>query len=321
MLLLLFVGLNTYFILDHQNDESVEEETKTAEFSTMWMDETDATLSLPGGSVNATINIGSGNHVNTNNSKKANSLPSILDILDEVVNSSDSNCNLPPSDSAPLRSSRSVSQDRRKRNIHYHAQRSQQDELAPLSTGDYTGILRFYTMNCLAFNCSILLFSGPMSVELRSSNAIVCPAGQNGRTDELSLFPSVESFMKAQGATSTPSTLQRRHTATYAQQLVPGIGDMERSPTNMSLAVYNKDELAELEGAVTEHNVGIHHSLSRFHQLRKQSDLAMIRCIQEDESHRVYFMRPPLSQVTLFFIDTAMEKVNYLEKDYPWSVK
>lgn len=148
-----------------------------------------------------------------------------------------------------------------------------------------------------------------MSVELRSSNAIVCPAGQNGRTDELSLFPSVESFMKAQGATSTPNTLQRRPTAANAQQLAVGMADMERSPTSMSLALYNKDELAELEGATIENNVGLHASLSRFHQLRKQSDLAMIRCIQEDESHRVYFMRPPLSQVTLFFIDTAMEKV------------
>ena len=78
----------------------------------------------------------------------------------------------------------------------------------------------------------------------------------------------------------------------------------------MSLALYNKDALAELEGAVTENSIGLHASLSRFHQLRKQSDLAMIRCIQEDESHRVYFMRPPLSQVTLFFIDAAMEKVN-----------
>lgn len=131
------IGLNTYFILDHRDDMSVEEETKTAEFSTMWLDETDATLSLPGGSVIVPINVGSGNHVNSNNSKKANSLPSILDILDEVVNSSDSNCNL-PSDSAPLRTSRSVSQDRRKKNIHYHAQRSQQDELAPLSIGNYT---------------------------------------------------------------------------------------------------------------------------------------------------------------------------------------
>ena len=42
--------------------------------------------------------------------------------------------------------------------------------------------------------------------------------------------------------------------------------------------------------------------------LCEQSDLQMIRCIQEDESHRVYFMRPPLSQMTLFFIDAAMEK-------------
>ena len=49
-----------------------------------------------------------------------------------------------------------------------------------------------------------------------SSNAIVCPAGLNGRTDELSLFPSVESFIRAQGA-STSNTLQRRHASTTAR--------------------------------------------------------------------------------------------------------
>lgn len=122
-----------------KNDLNVED-TTTAEFTTMWLDENDPTVtSLPcgsGDSVAAPINVGTGNHVATSNSKKANSLPSILDILDEVVNSSDSNCNL-PCDSAPLRSSRSVSQDRKRKNIHYHAQRSQQDDLlAPLSAGN-----------------------------------------------------------------------------------------------------------------------------------------------------------------------------------------
>ena len=292
-----FAGLKTYFVLGRKSDQSTED-TATAEFATMWLDETDPTISLPCGSSVTTVPIG-GSNVNTNNSKKANSLPSILDILDEVT-SSDSNCNL-PCDSAPLRTSRSVSQDRKKKNIHYHAQRSQQDELAPLSAGNW----QLLSITRLIIR---LIIIGPMSVELRSSNAIVCPAGQNGRTDELSLFPSVESFMKAQGATSTPNTLQRRPTAANAQQL--NVPDMERSPTSMSLALYNKDALAELEGAVTENSIGLHASLSRFHQLRKQSDLAMIRCIQEDESHRVYFMRPPLSQVTLFFIDAAMEKVN-----------
>ena len=72
----------------------------------------------------------------------------------------------------------------------------------------------------------------------------------------------------------------------------------------------NRDLDLDLDISVGEinTNVVLHASLSRFHQLRKQSDLQMIRCIQEDESHRVYFMRPPLSQITLFFIDEAMEK-------------
>lgn len=127
--------MKTYFVLGRKNDLNVED-TATAEFSAMWLDETDPTISLPSGSGVPSLVPISGNNVNTNNSKKANSLPSILDILDEVATSSDSNCNM-PCDSAPLRSSRSVSQDRKKKNIHYHAQRSQQDELSPLSAGKF----------------------------------------------------------------------------------------------------------------------------------------------------------------------------------------
>jgi hypothetical protein len=130
------IGLKTYFVLGRKNDLNVED-TTTAEFSALWLDETDTTISLPSGSGVPSLVPISGNNVNANaNSKKANSLPSILDILDEVPTSSDSNCNL-PCDSAPLRSSRSVSQDRKKKNIHYHAQRSQQDELSPLSAGKF----------------------------------------------------------------------------------------------------------------------------------------------------------------------------------------
>lgn len=235
--------------------------------------------------------------------KKASSLPSILDIMDEDGNNTENTINI-PGEGAPLRSTRSVSQDRKKKNIHYHAQRSQQDELSPLSSGRHLNpnlIHSYYKV--------ILLLLAEMTVEMRSSNAIVCPAGQNGRTDELSLFPSVESFMKAQGATSTSSTLQRRNTGSAALHSIGGSRiEMQRSPTNMSLAVYNRNELADIEGMETAAPY-TSLSLSRFHQLRKQSDLAMIRCIQEDESHRVYFMRPPLSQWTLFFIDDAMEKV------------
>lgn len=111
------------------------EDSATAEFTAMWLDETDPTISLPCEVTVPSLVPISGNNVNAN-SKKANSLPSILDILDEVATSSDSNSNM-PCESAPLRSSRSVSQDRKKKNIHYHAQRSQQDELSPLSAGDY----------------------------------------------------------------------------------------------------------------------------------------------------------------------------------------
>ncbi|XP_066583442.1 adenylate cyclase type 9 isoform X2 [Prorops nasuta] len=46
-----------------------------------------------------------------------------------------------------------------------------------------------------------------------------------------------------------------------------------------------------------------------FHKLRKQSDLQLIRCVQDNvTSQRSYFVKPPLSSVTLFFKSKEMEK-------------
>ncbi|XP_076060926.1 adenylyl cyclase 13E [Oratosquilla oratoria] len=49
-------------------------------------------------------------------------------------------------------------------------------------------------------------------------------------------------------------------------------------------------------------------SLTRFHQLRKRSDLQLIKCVQQDSSHRQYIMASALSNVTLFFVDPELEK-------------
>ncbi|XP_053598505.1 adenylate cyclase type 9 [Microplitis demolitor] len=46
-----------------------------------------------------------------------------------------------------------------------------------------------------------------------------------------------------------------------------------------------------------------------FHKLRKQSDLQLIRCVQDNvSSQSSYFVTPPLSTVTLFFKNKEMEK-------------
>ncbi|XP_001603329.2 adenylate cyclase type 9 isoform X1 [Nasonia vitripennis] len=45
-----------------------------------------------------------------------------------------------------------------------------------------------------------------------------------------------------------------------------------------------------------------------FHKLRKQSDLQLIRCVQDNvSSQSSYFVKPPLSSVTLFFKNKEME--------------
>ena len=291
-------GLETYFILGRKSDQESTAET------TVWLDEVNVAPSTP---VVMTINSSNGS---SSQNKKANSLPSILD---EMANSTSSNCNHSGPNGncssncssrsshrdvqeTPLRTTRSVSQDRKKR--LFHQQKSQQDELAALSTGiqlTLIGLLVSLVMFKLFFTFLSIYQGLVCPIEMRSSNAIVCAAGQNGRTDDLSLFPSVESFIKAQGA-STTNTLQRRHASTSQPP------DLERTSTYLSIASANRDA-AETDDVLSAEtaacNVVLHASLSRFHQLRKQSDLQMIRCIQEDESHRVYFMRPPLSQLTV----------------------
>lgn len=53
-------------------------------------------------------------------------------------------------------------------------------------------------------------------------------------------------------------------------------------------------------------------SLTRFHQLRKESDIQLIKCIQKDTNHRHIVASPlsssfPLSRTTLFFVDKDLE--------------
>lgn len=50
-------------------------------------------------------------------------------------------------------------------------------------------------------------------------------------------------------------------------------------------------------------------SLKRFHQLRKQSDMQLIRVLQQDENHTAeYFIHPPISQLSLSFLDEDVER-------------
>ncbi|XP_050692888.1 adenylate cyclase type 9-like isoform X3 [Eriocheir sinensis] len=47
-------------------------------------------------------------------------------------------------------------------------------------------------------------------------------------------------------------------------------------------------------------------SLTRIHQLRKESDIQLIKCIQKDTNHR-HIVASPLSPATLFFVDKELE--------------
>jgi len=65
----------------------------------------------------------------------------------------------------------------------------------------------------------------------------------------------------------------------------------------------------ESQAASVQHtsNRGLTESLSRFQQLRKQSDLVLIRSVQEDTAHHRYFTRPPLHHLSCFFLEPGVE--------------
>ena len=55
-------------------------------------------------------------------------------------------------------------------------------------------------------------------------------------------------------------------------------------------------------------SIPLNESLSRFHQLRKQSDIQLVKCMQNDTNHLQYVVAMPLSPGSLFFIDDELEK-------------
>lgn len=54
-------------------------------------------------------------------------------------------------------------------------------------------------------------------------------------------------------------------------------------------------------------SLSLNESLVRLKYIRKQSDLQLIRCVQQDVAHVDYFVRPPINRLSVFFHDRNME--------------
>ncbi|CAL4071234.1 unnamed protein product, partial [Meganyctiphanes norvegica] len=67
-------------------------------------------------------------------------------------------------------------------------------------------------------------------------------------------------------------------------------------------------EFGDVSSVQEPGKIPLNESLTRFHQLRKQSDLQLIRCMQLDNNHKQYIVAPPLSSVSLFFVNHDLEK-------------
>ncbi|MPC51059.1 Adenylate cyclase type 9 [Portunus trituberculatus] len=69
----------------------------------------------------------------------------------------------------------------------------------------------------------------------------------------------------------------------------------------------NSRETGEGSCRLEPSSMPLNESLTRFHQLRKESDIQLIKCIQKDTNHR-HIVASPLSPATLFFVDKELER-------------
>lgn len=148
---------------------------------------------------------------------------------------------------------------------------------------------------------------------------VSCPANQPGDIEEEEVAPmlppvhrhsslsTLNSSRKDSGIRSRQSSIQDTlldtPTPLYAQRAsgycssYTSVADTGRS-SGSSLRGYS---------IFVDPALMLNESLSRLRHLRKQSDLQMIRCIQQDSCTMDYFIRPPVNPVTLFFNDSQME--------------
>lgn len=148
---------------------------------------------------------------------------------------------------------------------------------------------------------------------------VSCPANQPGDIEEEEVAPmlppvhrhsslsTLNSSRKDSGIRSRQSSIQDTlldtPTPLYAQRAsgycssYTSVADTGRS-SGSSLRGYS---------IFVDPALMLNESLSRLRHLRKQSDLQMIRCIQQDSCTMDYFIRPPVNPVTLFFNDAQME--------------
>ncbi|XP_066952169.1 adenylate cyclase type 9 isoform X2 [Macrobrachium rosenbergii] len=75
-----------------------------------------------------------------------------------------------------------------------------------------------------------------------------------------------------------------------------------------SVAEHKFVEMGECGSGPEPSSIPLNESLTRFHQLRKQSDIQLVKCMQNDTNHRQYVAALPLSRTTLFFTDQVLEK-------------
>jgi len=98
----------------------------------------------------------------------------------------------------------------------------------------------------------------------------------------------------------------------YSDSSLVPLTDLNTVLCNTSNTSVNTNDIAltfqEIENANQGVNRGaLTESLTRFHQLRKQSDLVLIRSVQEDNAHHRYFTKPPLHTISCFFLDKSIE--------------
>lgn len=150
------------------------------------------------------------------------------------------------------------------------------------------------------------------------------PYGNSSGLDQLYISPSVPHSRKDSGIRSNSRRSSYQPPSAYSRTAgmanSTGALDIERYHhnkrnsdyfTNSSLSVNAIANAAERERRLSKTN-NVHHPdplAACLQQLRKQSDLQLIRCVKDNaKSQRSYLVKPPLNYWTLFFKSRQMER-------------
>ncbi|XP_045602391.1 adenylate cyclase type 9 isoform X4 [Procambarus clarkii] len=266
-------GLNTYFILDFENKQVSADTLGSAD------DQYES-------------------HLQSKDSKKASSLPNILDCGTE----SDGNEKIKPktlTGGTKFRRSLAPAIDLPRLRLPKISRHTDKSTLPPETSDCHTPNQMLAGFIYSVPDVSAL--TGTVSTHPR------CPSSAHGHTSQRKAKAKTTSLPKISSKSDNAVKLFAINGMSPGDLLTHRVSGYYTS-SQSSVADHKYVEAGEGGCGPEPSSIPLNESLTRFHQLRKQSDLQLIKCMQQNENHRQYIEAPPLSHATLFFVDEELEK-------------